>query len=235
VDRTAVIQAALDATGRGNYLEIGVCTGESFIPLKARRKWGVDPEHYLSWKRIAKYEVFSRLGLKDERVFRQTSDEFFERQAQMLGRRGVDVAFVDGLHTYEQALRDVLSAVRRLRPGGIVLMHDCSPESEVAALPAASIAEVGTKNIPGWTGAWNGDVWKAVVHLRSRHHDLSVFVLDCDNGIGVVTRAPAQERLAYAPQDIQAMAYADLDRDRARLLGLRPPAFLDEFLAGRRR
>ena len=66
-------------TANRNYLEIGVCTGESFIPLKARRKWGVDPDHYLSWKRIAKYELFRRLGLKDERVFRQTSDEFFER------------------------------------------------------------------------------------------------------------------------------------------------------------
>ena len=230
MDRIDIVQAALDATGRGSYLEIGVCTGTSFIPIRASRKWGVDPGHLLSRKRIAKYRLFSVLYIKHETVFGETSDEFFKNRRPLLEKYGIDVAFIDGLHTYKQSLTDVLNCLDYLNPQGILLMHDCNPADEIAATPASDISEVAAMNVPGWTGAWNGDVWKTVVHLRSLHNDLTTAVLDCDNGIGVVRRGQSAETLTYAERDINAMDYEFLAQNRQSLLGLRPPDYLHEFL-----
>ncbi len=235
MNRIEIAQTVLDATGNGNYLEIGVASGESFIPLRASRKWGVDPSHCLSWKRLAKYRLFALLQIRDERIFRQTSDEFFANHQRLLRRRGIDVSFVDGLHTYEQALRDVDNCLGYLNPNGVILIHDCNPETEIAAFPAGSIEEVATGNFPGWTGAWNGEVWKAVVHLRSLRDHLNVFVLDCDQGVGVVTRGHPGEKLSHSAQEIREMDYGFLEKDRERLLGLRPPEYIHEFLQSRGR
>jgi Methyltransferase domain len=230
MDRIAAIQRVLGSVSDATYLEIGVCTGESFIPIRAKRKWGVDPGYVLSWRRRLKYAVFSFLGIKVERLFRMTSDEFFATKKEMVESHGIDVCFVDGLHTYEQALKDALNALEYLKPGGVILIHDCSPTSAVMALPSASIETVGQANLPGWNGAWCGDIWKAIVHLRSLRQDLISFVLDCDNGIGVVTRGAAATRLSYSEADIRAMDYEVLAANRKDLLDLRPPEYLDEFL-----
>src|SRR5688500_14207340 len=96
-------QSILDALGGGNYLEIGVNTGSSFIPIEARKKWGVDPEYTLSERRVFKYKVFSSLGIKIERLFPVTSDEFFQAKKRMLEKNGVTVCLVAGLHTYPQS------------------------------------------------------------------------------------------------------------------------------------
>lgn len=230
MDRIDIVQAALDATGRGSYLEIGVCTGTSFIPIRASRKWGVDPGHLLSRKRIAKYKLFSVLYIKHETVFRETSDEFFKYRRPLLEKHGIDVAFIDGLHTYKQSLTDVLNCLDYLNPQGILLMHDCNPADEIAATPASDISEVAAMNVPGWTGAWNGDVWKAVVHLRSLHSDLTTAVLDCDNGVGVVRRGQPSGKLAFTEAEIQGMNYSFLAENRQSLLGLCPPDSIFEFL-----
>jgi len=230
VNRIQVAQAALDTFDDPNYLEIGVCTGESFIPMRAKRKWGVDPGYIISWKRRLKYAVFSFLSLKTENLYRMTSDDFFEQKKEMLSSLGVHVCFVDGLHTYEQALQDVLNTLKHLKPGGIILMHDCNPATEMMALPAASIEAVSKEDIPEWNGAWSGDVWKAVVHLRSLHNNLNVFTLACDTGIAVVTRGNPDTRLNYSKADIDSMDYSVFSPRRTELLDLRLPDTYPAFL-----
>jgi hypothetical protein len=37
--------------------------------------------------------------------------------------------------------------------------------------------------------------------------------------------------LAYSPEQIEALTYSDLAADRKRLLNLKSPRYLDEFLA----
>jgi hypothetical protein len=235
VDRILAVQSVLDELSDATYLEIGVNTGVSFIPIRAKRKWGVDPNYLLTWRRRLKYSVFSFLGLKVERLFRMTSDDFFAKKKDMIEASGIDVCFVDGLHTYEQALRDVLNALAHLKPDGVILMHDCNPTTEVMAMPAASIEAVGTQNIPGWNGEWSGDVWKTIVHLRSLRDDLNVFVLDCDTGVGVVTKGRADRRLPHSQSDIEAMEFGFLAAHRDELLGLRPPGYFQQFLRERAR
>jgi len=230
LNRIEIAQRALDALNGGPYLEIGVNTGESFIPIRASRKWGVDPAPVLSWKRRAKYSAFSALGIKFEKIFSMTSDEFFATRSDLLRRHKIDVCFVDGLHTYEQSLRDVLNAAAYLKPGGIILLHDCSPSTELMALPAENIAAAGKRQERNWTGEWSGDVWKSIVHLRSVRRDLRTFVLDCDCGIGVVVRGSSEVALDYREDDIKTMSYDYLAANRKRLLGLEPPQFFEQFL-----
>jgi hypothetical protein len=230
VNRVVVAQSILNALGGGTYLEIGVDNGSSFKPIKAQRKLGVDPSYTLSKRRLMKYAIFSFFGIETVKLFRMTSDDFFLKHQKMLTTCGIDVCLVDGLHTYDQSLRDVLNALGHLRPKGAILMHDCNPSTELMALPAASIDELITQGIPEWDGAWSGDVWKTIVHLRSLRNDINAFVLDCDTGIGVVTKGLLKATLAYSQEEVRGMDYNFLAAHRKDLLALQPKEYFQEFL-----
>jgi hypothetical protein len=88
--------------------------------------------------------------------------------------------------------------------------------------------------MPGYLQRWNGDVYRTIVRLRTRS-DLQVVVLDADEGLGLVTRGVTNEPLPLTDEEIDALTYDDLARDRQRLLGLRPPSELDEILDQLRR
>ena len=85
--------------------------------------------------------------------------------------------------------------------------------------------------LPGWTGERRGDVWKTACFLRSQRHDVDMFVLDCDYGVGVITKRKARNPLSLEMAGLEAMTYADLAESRERLLDLRDPSFLSEFLS----
>lgn len=94
-----------------------------------------------------------------------SSDTFFDKEHTFLSKTGLDIAFIDGLHTFSQTLKDVQNTLRYLNKKGVIVLHDCNPLSEVAALPAKSIREIQKLNPPGFTGIWNGDVWKTIAYL----------------------------------------------------------------------
>ena len=77
---------------------------------------------------------------------------------------------------------------------------------------------------------WCGDVWKTIVHLRSTRKDLNIFVLDCDFGIGVVSKGSPDKWLDYSADQIKAMNFDDLNGNRDDLLNLKPQEYLYEFL-----
>jgi hypothetical protein len=230
LNRTVVAQSILNQLGGGSYLEIGVDTGNNFIHINADPKWGVDPAFTLTKRRLLKYQVFAYLGLKVEKLFRMTSDEFFYSQKPMLAADGISVCLVDGLHTYDQSLRDVLNALTYLKPNGVILMHDCNPATELMAAPATSIEDLIRQGIQDWDGSWSGDVWKAVINLRSLQRDVNAFVLDCDTGIGVVTKGTSSMKLNISESEIRQMDFSFLSSRRSELLGLQPPEYFFEFL-----
>lgn len=162
------------------------------------------------------------LKLRDERYFELTSDDFFRRKSRLLSRYKIDVAFIDGLHDYKQSLRDVLNTLNCLETFGVIVMHDCNPPSEIIATPLSMYVP---KSKP-----WTGDVWKTIVHLRSLREDLNVFVLDCDWGIGIITRGKPENMLDYFITDIEQMSYRDLSVQRKSFLNLKEPDYLYEFL-----
>ena len=132
-----------------NYLEIGCDRDQLFSKVKIQNKIGVDP--------------FSG------GTVRKTSDKFFLENNEKF-----DIVFIDGLHIYSQVKKDILNSVQCLKPNGIVLVHDCMPDS------------IGKQAVPRYKMQWNGDVWKAIVDLR-QHDNLEIFTCEIDQGIGIIS------------------------------------------------
>jgi hypothetical protein len=66
----------------------------------------------------------------------------------------IELAFIDGLHRFEQVLRDFINVERHSTAGTVVLLHDCLPlDGETASREHT-------------TDFYFGDVWKAALVLR---------------------------------------------------------------------
>lgn len=158
--------------------------------------------------------VASKVGVDPRRggTHRMTSDEFFERSTEAF-----DLVFIDGLHEARQVLQDVGNALASLAPGGVIVLHDCNPLTEEAQ-----------RVPPAAKGVWNGDVWKAVVELRTRT-DLDVAVGAFDHGCGVVLRRPNGDRLEV-DRGLDELRWADLAQNRERWLRLMDGERLARFV-----
>jgi hypothetical protein len=233
MDRIRVVQNIINHQKTTNYLEIGVLAGDAFLRIKSRRKWAVDPDFMITPAKKFRYYFKNPYNIFSK-YFGMESDVFFDTQVPMLSRHGIDVAFIDGLHTFEQSLQDVQNTLKYLNTNGVIVLHDCNPMSEAAAYPATSIAQVRKINPPGFEGIWNGDVWKTIAYLRATRKDLRVFVLDCDFGLGVVTRGTPENMLEYSAEAIQNLSYRDLSENRKSLLNLKDVRFIEEFLKNSR-
>lgn len=137
IRHTEMINSIIAARGYQSYLEIGLGNGRNFQNINVKHKTGVDPK------------LPSR-NLSSGQWLRASSDGFFEGNDQIY-----DFIFVDGLHHYDQALRDILNSLQILSPEGTIMVHDCNPPSQEA------------QQVPRTTRLWTGDVWKAWVELRS--------------------------------------------------------------------
>ena len=217
VTRATVVQKFIRRTGATRYLEIGVEQGINFFQVEAPSKFAVDPQFKIPG------------GASDfagHRFFEMTSDDFFAAPPAEIVEHGIDIALVDGLHTYEQALRDVENCVRHLAPGGLIVMHDCLPASAVEA--AASLEEARAAR--GFKQAWTGDVYRAVAHLRAFRPDLFVAVLDADHGIGIVHKGRPESVLKESEHTIRGLSYPALRQAVGHWLNLKPAEWFEENL-----
>lgn len=227
MNRIRAVQRALDRRSNPVYLEIGVSRGQAFQKITADVKIAVDPAFRLTERTRELADAKGRAT----HYFETTSDAFFENESAFLDQHPIDVALIDGLHTYEQVVRDVEFTVQHLRDDGVIFLHDCNPPFELAGRRAESWDDfMAQQSGPLKIGIWNGDVWKAIVHLRSTRPDLLVGVLKCDQGVGFVRKGSPQETLPYSAEQVVALTYADLKADRKRLLNLKSPRYVDEFL-----
>ncbi|HET6197695.1 MAG TPA: hypothetical protein VFE12_18170, partial [Acetobacteraceae bacterium] len=99
LSRSDVISRFLELFDNPTYLEIGVNKGETFHSLGNCQKIGVDPAFL--------FDVNAYQGNPDIGLYQISSDEFFGRLPAGKGR--FDVIYLDGLHTFEQTLRDFLN------------------------------------------------------------------------------------------------------------------------------
>jgi hypothetical protein len=226
-NRIKAVRRALEGRVKPVYLEIGVSKGLAFRRISADEKIAVDPAFRLSARSRSLADSKARVT----HYFETTSDDFFANETAFLEQRPIDVALIDGLHTYEQVVRDVENTVRYLKDDGVIFLHDCNPALELIGRRAATWEDfVAQQKGPLVIGVWSGDVWKSIVYLRSMRDDLRVAVLKCDMGVGVVRKGSPESRLSCSPAEIEALTYADLAADRKRLLNLKPPRYLGEFL-----
>ena len=187
------------------YVEIGVHEGHSLAFVQpGTRIVGVDPA-----PKVAEPPP-------DTTIVAETSDDFFANPAALRGE-AIDLAFADGLHLWEQTLRDVANLERHSAPASVILIHDCNPIDEVTAARERT------------TAIWSGDVWKTVVALRRFRPDLSVVTADVGpTGLAIVTQLDPTNRVLFdrfdkIVNDIDQLRWADIESaDRGELLGLVP-------------
>ena len=148
--RWDLIEYLIKKNNYKNYLEIGCDKNQLFSKVNIGNKIGVDP--------VSGGNV------------RKTSDDFFKEN-----KSSFDIVFIDGLHTYEQVKKDILNSVNCLLDEGIILVHDCMPDS------------LGKQAVPRYKMQWNGDVWKAIVDLRQQEN-LEIYTCEIDQGIGIISK-----------------------------------------------
>lgn len=173
------------------YVEIGVHLGRSLGRVPARtRSIGIDPE-----------PIVEDPGVEEaSTIFRMTSDDFFARHdlRAELGGLPVDLAFIDGMHLFEFALRDFMNMERNCGERSVIMVHDCYPRTR-------DHAERERR-----TTAWSGDVWKLVPCLREQRSDLRVHAIDIrPAGMGIITGLdPESSVLSDSYDEIEARYHA---------------------------
>ena len=229
MNRITVIQECINLTNTKTYLEIGVAKGLCFFKLKARRKIAVDPSFIFSKKRKWR-SCFTNPCNFRSRYFEMTSDLFFKMHREILIKAPPEIVFLDGLHTHEQSFRDFENVLPFIASGGLIILHDCNPSSAAASTPADSYEHARKLNPEGWTGEWSGDVWKTIPKIRKTYPDLSVFVLDCDYGLGIITKRSKIPPTSISIPSTDNLTYQDLEQNREKILNIKAPEYFEEFL-----
>jgi hypothetical protein len=166
------------------YLEIGVAEGRSLEIVRPETlALGVDPAPHLR-----------KPPGPRQRVFAQTSDDFFAQcdVISELGGKTVDLAFIDGLHHAEFALRDFINVEKYCSSDSVILIHDVYP------IDAMSAARERVSRF------WTGDIWRLILILKKYRPDLIVNVIGTrPTGLGVVQNLdPRSNILAERQQEI---------------------------------
>lgn len=195
-----VVNALLPLYRRPSYLEVGVWDGGTFMAVEAARKVAVDP--------VFLFDVEAAKRAQPHAEFHEApSDRYFGEIAEA-GER-FDLILLDGLHTFEQTLRDLLNAVERLNPQGLIVIDDVRPDSELAALPSRDEATARRDAGEPWDRHWMGDVYRLVYFIDSFMQGWS-YRITPDMGQLVMwrqARGGVQERSVEA---IAGLSYADM-------------------------
>lgn len=177
MNRHELIAALHAKVAPRTYLETGVHKGQS-LTLSRVPSIGIDPD----------FAVVAQLQA-DVYLARTSSDEFFAREDPMahLPVPVVDLAFIDGMHLAEYALRDIIALERFTLPTSVIVIDDMLP------------INVPMANRKRTTGAWTGDVYKAAEALRLLRPDLLVIEVNTKMSGTVVVLFPDATRDGVLP------------------------------------
>ena len=190
------------------YVEIGVYVGESLaLSYEGADSIGIDPEPRIQ------HALTPRT-----RVYAETSDAFFAKRnlREEFGGRPVELAFIDGMHHFEFALRDFMHLEACCSEDSTILLHDCYPLDENTAARERR------------TDFWSGDVWRAVLALKKYRPGLSIATIAAPfTGLALVRGLdPASGVLREGIDDIVAemmsVPFASLGPRKSEMLNLVP-------------
>ncbi len=74
-------------------------------------------------------------------------------------------------------------------------MHDCLPNN------------IYEQSIPRSTYVWNGDVWKAIVEMRTKKY--STYTINADYGIGAIFKKKNQDTLNINETNFKKLKFKD--------------------------
>ncbi|HEX4111546.1 MAG TPA: class I SAM-dependent methyltransferase [Stellaceae bacterium] len=159
------------------YFEIGTSAGGT-LKLANCKSLAIDPAFQINTNAI---------GAKPScMLFQCTSDRFFrDHSPSAIFGSAVDLAFLDGLHLFEQLLRDFLNTERHCASDSVVALHDCVPADRWMAERVYTEECKKESQRPGW---WTGDVWKCLPALKKYRPDLRILVVDAaPTGLVLIT------------------------------------------------
>lgn len=135
------------------YLETGVQLGGSLgLAGGAQLAIGVDP-----------HPLIQETG--NQIIYAQPSDDYFLAHPRH-NHQVIDFGYIDGDHTFEQAMRDFLNIQARGSYRTIVAFDDVLPYSQT----------VGSREpVPG---DWAGDVWRVYDALKVNQPELILILVD---------------------------------------------------------
>jgi len=181
------------------YLEIGVNSGAS-LRLSRARTIAIDPQ----------FKIIHPLRCNLV-MAKSTSDDYFAQPDAFAHFRGkpIDLAFIDGMHLFEFALRDFINIERETDWTSVVVFDDMLPRN---VQEAARDRE---------TRAWTGDVYKVILTLREYRPDLVLLPVDT---------APTGVLLALAPDRTSTVLQDKYDEIEKRFVVPDPQTVPDEIL-----
>jgi hypothetical protein len=175
VSRSTVIQTLLNLFPEPTYLEIGVAKGETFRSISAARKVAVDPRFQ-----------FDPLSCEAETYHKVASDVYFGEIAAVNDK--FDVIYLDGLHTAEQTLRDLMNSLCHVKSNGVIVVDDVYPDSYAASLPDIGLTTLVKRHLGQTDHNWMGDVFKLVFFVHSFCQQHSFATVSDNHGQLVVWR-----------------------------------------------
>ncbi len=138
----------------GLYVEVGIRHGIS-LSLALGPAIGIDPAPEIT------------VPLAEQiRVFEKTSDDFFAQDADKAIVQPIDLAFIDGMHWFEFALRDLMNIERHCRAASLVVFDDIFPSHPLQAARRRQ------------TRVWTGDIWRIAGCLRHFRPDVVLVPID---------------------------------------------------------
>jgi len=157
------------------YFEIGVDRGVS-IRLAKCKTIGVDPK------------PTSGGNANEAEIHVLKSDKFFEKN--LLNGRVPDLVFIDGLHHFDQVIRDFRNTEKNCKRNTIIVIDDILP------------SHTGQTTREWKPGAWTGDVWKVIPILKKYRPDLKIILLDSNpTGLMEVTNLDCENTILWDDYD----------------------------------
>jgi hypothetical protein len=160
--------------GFGRYLEIGVQAGVTFNAVRIASKTAVDPAFAIARDRL------------DGESFKMTSDAFFDQYPDA----AFDFVFIDGLHTFEQSLRDFTRSLFRIPRTGLILIDDCFPSDYYASLRSFEACTNAKTSEKYPDRSWMGDVFKTILVIHDYFDSVSFAYIEGTLGVVAVWFEP---------------------------------------------
>lgn len=196
--RHDIINSIANCVNASTYLEIGVSRGITFDRVEVKAKTAVDPKF--------KFDYITKAS-DNTKYYQLSSDEFFGFHA---GDSLYDIIYLDGLHTFEQTLRDLLNSIHYLSPRGVIIIDDTVPSSYFASLNSQKVASDLRKAVGELDKSWMGDVYKVVAFIHSFLSCFSYGTVKENHGQTILWKShrPFSNSLFLSMLDISNMSYA---------------------------
>lgn len=201
--RSEVVQLFLNMFESPSYLEIGVAKGETFHSVKAAEKVAVDPAF--------QFDPVSH-ATETIRYHSMNSDTYFSEVIQPNER--FDVIYIDGLHTAEQTLRDLINSQQFLKADGVIIIDDVWPSGFVAAIRDLEQHEFVREHLEEQSPAWMGDVFKLLYFIDTFMQQFTLRIINDNYGQGVMWREPRLGVRERSLLEISLKTFTNLICDR---------------------